>query len=325
MSPSPNLHARLEISIPQLGAFGVYEGTLPKPGQVYEVFPRMQYRYDLLLRQSQTTPAGVTFKLYLDGKFYGQGPQALQVRSVNDCPASYTDAYGKKHLIRWMAAAYVNEDHPWIDQLLREGLDTKAVNSFTGYLKSPPEAVLKQVFAIWEAFQRRGFRYSTISVNPTTDTAQRVRNQHIRFLDESVKTSEANCVDGSVLFASVLRKIHIAPFLVFIPGHCFLGFYLDPEHKQRAFLETTMMGNTDLTKYPEEVGADRGVPAGSAGLAKSRASYGAYVKAVQRGAEEYRQNEPTLVAGDSPDHQVVDIVQARKMGVMPIARVLPGR
>ena len=35
----------------------------------------------------------------------------------------------------------------------------------------------------------------------------------------------ANCIDGSVLIASVLQRIGLRSFLVLVPGHAFVGFY----------------------------------------------------------------------------------------------------
>lgn len=54
-------------------------------------------------------------------------------------------------------------------------------------------------------------------------------NQVFPALEISLAMSQANCVDGRVLFASILRKIDIAPALVLIPGHMFLAFQLDQE------------------------------------------------------------------------------------------------
>ena len=60
-------------------------------------------------------------------------------------------------------------------------------------------------------------------------------------------------MDGSVLFASLLRAINITPVLVQIPGHMFVGYYTDSSHKNLTFLETTMIGDVDLDDYfPEE-------------------------------------------------------------------------
>ena len=59
-------------------------------------------------------------------------------------------------------AAYVNEENPMIDHLLREALNTRIVNRFLGYQGSP-EAVDNQVYALWNVLQKRNFRYSSVS------------------------------------------------------------------------------------------------------------------------------------------------------------------
>ena len=56
-------------------------------------------------------------------------------------------------------------------------------------------------------------------------------------------------MDGSVLFASLLRAINIEPILVRTPGHMFVGYYTDNSHKDMNFLETTMIGDVDLDDF----------------------------------------------------------------------------
>lgn len=60
--------------------------------------------------------------------------------------------------------------------------------------------------------------------------------------DQSITNTQANCVDGSVLFASILRKISIKPFLVTIPGHMYVGFFLSLDKSDFVGLETTVIG-----------------------------------------------------------------------------------
>ena len=71
--------------------------------------------------------------------------------------------------------------------------------------------------------------------------------------DDALESSQINCVDGSVLFASLLRAINIEPILVRTPGHMFVGYYTDNSHKDMNFLETTMIGDVDLDDFfPDE-------------------------------------------------------------------------
>ena len=80
------------------------------------------------------------------------------------------------------------------------------MTSFTGYQSEDADEVLLQVFAVWNVLQRRGIKYSDIS--KTTPNSV-VTSQTVRFMDESLKSTQANCVDGSVLMASILEKIGI--------------------------------------------------------------------------------------------------------------------
>jgi hypothetical protein len=99
------------------------------------------------------------------------------------------------------------------------------------------------VAAIWAALQNRGLSYSSIT---TTTTSERFSFQHVRFLDQSISSSQANCVDGSVLLCSILRKIGLNVGIMLVPGHAYVCVR-DQENKQFiAGIETTMLGTSDL-------------------------------------------------------------------------------
>ena len=142
----------------------------------------------------------------------------------------------------WMFAAYVNENSPILDKILKEAIATRIVKGFGGY-QGDADSVLREVLAIWKALQDRGIRYSSITT--TAGTSRTVYSQHVRFVDESLANEQANCVDGSVLLASILRKLGLRTFLVTVPGHMYMGVYLTAEGEARAALETTLIGAVD--------------------------------------------------------------------------------
>ena len=41
---------------------------------------------------------------------------------------------------------------------------------------------------------------------------------------ESLADKEANCINGTVLFASLLEGISMSPAIVLVPGHAFLAW-----------------------------------------------------------------------------------------------------
>lgn len=247
VSPQDGAKARLEVAIDHISSPTSMEATLPRNGVRYFLSPKIKYKFADLTRIRQPLSVNVTFSLYIDERKVGEETQTVRVRSINDAPFARVSKDGKYQDYSYMFAAYVNENHPWIDQLLRQVLDIPVpiVREFVGYQKGPQE-VINQVFAIWYYFQRSGFTYSSITT-PTGFT-EGVYSQYVRTLEDSLKTRQSNCIDGTVLFASILRRIGIDPFIVLVPGHAYLGFYLDPQHRSVAYLETTVM-NTRANPY----------------------------------------------------------------------------
>jgi hypothetical protein len=56
----------------------------------------------------------------------------------------------------------------------------------------------------------------------------------------------ANCLDGTVLLASVLEAASLNPALVLVPGHAFLAWETQDGNGEWDYLETTMIGTHDF-------------------------------------------------------------------------------
>lgn len=217
----------------------------------YQIFPDVIWNYDALKNNRQAAPISVSVEVEMNGTSMGQKVRTYSVRSINECLLAYLDSKQQFHDTGIFFAAYVNEEHPMIDKLLREALNTRIVNRFLGYQLNRPESVEKQVYALWNVLQKRNFKYSSVSTSSLSSNV--VFSQRVRTLDDALESSQINCVDGSVLFASLLRAINIDPILVRMPGHMFVGYYLDKAHKKKDFLETTMIGDVNLDEFfPDE-------------------------------------------------------------------------
>ena len=104
---------------------------------------------------------------------------------------------------------------------------------------------------MWYVLQKRGFKYSSISNSSLSSNV--VFTQRVRTFDDALLSAQINCVDGSVLFASLLKAINLNPVLVRVPGHMFVGYYTDASHRNIHFLETSMIGDVNLDDFfPEE-------------------------------------------------------------------------
>ncbi len=135
-------------------------------------------------------------------------------------------------------AGLVDEDHQYIIEILN-AINQGSLCKRTGSCASGgggPEGELIAVFLVWDHLQRRGLRYSSLAGNANPD-AQACRSVH-----ESLSAKNANCVDGTVLLCSFLRRMGIESAIVLIPGHAFLAF----ESSLRGdslYVETTMLGS----------------------------------------------------------------------------------
>lgn len=229
----------------------ISEFVLEEPKTVYQIFPDVIWNYEALRNNNQAVPISVSVEVEMNGTKLGQKVRTYSVRSINECMLAYLDSNQKFHDTGIFFAAYVNEEHPMIDKLLREALDTRLVNRFVGYQSGRSGSVDKQVYALWNVLQKRNFKYSSVSTSSLSSNF--VFSQRVRTLDDALKSSQVNCVDGSVLFASLLRAVNIDPILVRIPGHMFVGYYLDKGHNKKEFLETTMIGDVNLDEFfPDE-------------------------------------------------------------------------
>lgn len=245
---------RIELSETPFFARSVSTFVLPQKGIDYIIYPDILWRYDALRNNEQAEPISVVANVEVDGKDWGQKVRTFSVRSVNECLLGYNQQLpnGQTRYIstRLFYAAYVNEENPQIDKVLREALNTKIVRRFLGY-QSSEEMVDKQVYALWYVLQKRNFRYSSVSYSSLSSNV--VYSQRVRTFEDALNSSQINCVDGSVLFASLLRAINITPVLVQMPGHMFVGYYTSQNKKDITFLETTMIGDVDLGEYfPDE-------------------------------------------------------------------------
>lgn len=249
-SPIPNCRLRIEIDETPFFRRSVSEFILPLKA-TYTIYPDIIWNYDALRNNDMAEPINVAVRVEINGKNIGQQVRTFSVRSLNECLLGYIGRDNKYHTTYIFFAAYVNEENPMIDEILKEALNTRIVNRFLGYQSSKADYVDKQVYALWNVLQKRHFRYSSTSYSSLSSNV--VFSQRVRTFDDALKSSQINCVDGSVLFASLLRAINIDPVLVRIPGHMFVGYYTDHSHKDITFLETTMIGDVDMDDFfPEE-------------------------------------------------------------------------
>ena len=285
--------------------------TLSKSGETYTVNPKIKYKYEQLARRTQTGPITVTYSVEVGENDAEEKFETLTLRSINDCPYGRS-IDGTWTSTRFMFAAYVNEQHPFVDGVLREALNSKIVNSFTGHQSKDKVEVYRQAYAIWYALSQRDVRYS--NVTQTVAASDTVGSQHIRLIDESIDNGQANCVDGSVLLASLLRKIDIEPILVHVPGHCYLAFVLDEEGKELTGIETTMIGSEIEGNAINVKGLENVIDQER----QADNSWKTFCAAIARGTANLKKFEKEFSDPENQRYKLISVAGARKSGILPI-------
>lgn len=304
---------RIEVNETPFFARSVSEFVLEKPRTSYLIYPDIIWNYEALRNNQQAEPISVAVTVEMNGEEIGQRVRTFSVRSINECLLGYVTNGTKFHDTGIFFAAYVNEENPMIDKLLREALNTRIVNRFLGYQAGKTEAVDKQVYALWNVLQKRNFRYSSIS--NTSLSSNVVFSQRVRTFDDALQSSQINCVDGSVLFASLLRAINIEPILIRIPGHMFVGYYTDSSHKNINFLETTMIGDVDLNDFfPDEQ-----LDSTMVGKSQNQMSRIAFDKSKEYAQKKYEQNKAGIHS-DKLNYMFLEISKDIRRKIQPIGK-----
>lgn len=261
-----------------------------------EVAPRTIYDYESLGRLRQSTPFNVTYTVQRGDEAPNTETQAWTAHQLNDCQLSGSNYYlTKKGEIKanptvtsYGIAGFVNENHPWIDGILKDGLETRLCEAFSGYQLGNKE-VLKQVNAVWTALQRRRISYSSIA---TSTLSGHNAFQHVRFIDESMTAAQANCLDGSVVFASIMRKIGLNVSIILVPRHAYVAVLNDEGSELIFAVETTMLKGSRLEEAIEF--------------------------ATLRGPESLEKIHAKLDDPNEQSYQEINIRDARQLGIHPI-------
>jgi hypothetical protein len=136
--------------------------------------------------------------------------------------------------------AFVTPNAPSVMSFLRKVAAHHPDGQLVGY-QGDETKVEPQVRAMFNALKTdAGITYvnSLVTFSPEEGAA----NQRVRLPRESLQDGEANCIDGTLLFASLLEAASLSPAIVLVPGHAFIAWETWKQKNQWRFLETTMIG-----------------------------------------------------------------------------------
>lgn len=203
----------------------------------------------------------------------------------------YVRSDGQSVDLAGIFAAYVDPHSPAVDAILaRAGLDAAPQHPLPAAAERARRLTLAA--AVWGELVRRGLRYSADVL--ALESGPRLYSQRVQLPEQTWQLGSAHCLDASVLIASVLERLGVPTFLVLVPGHALVGFYVDAARREAEVIETTLLAGRD-------------------------ASAGSFAAALAAGRARYRLALPHLAAGARPGHMVIDVSAARAYGIMPLA------
>jgi hypothetical protein len=158
--------------------------------------------------------------------------------------------------------AFVTPHAPGVEDLLRRALDYHPGHQMAGYqwantIEEARRSTREQVRAIYTALKLdAGLAYVNSPLNFGKQEGQITQRVRLPTTSLHENRSRANCIDGTVLYASLLELANLQPMMVIVPGHSFIGWRTWQGLEQLEFLETTLTG-TDSFENALRVGQNQ--------------------------------------------------------------------
>ena len=207
-------------------------------------------------------------------------------------------------------AVFVTPHQPAVEQLVRLAVERHPRKAMPGYqgaeyiingqrqvnLTEARNISQLQAKAFFETLKKEvRLRYTNALGNfgkQPHQTTQRVRLPMVSLANNS-GLGQANCIDGAVLFASLLENLDMEPLIVIVPGHAFVGWRIWAGVNEYDFLETTMIATRSF-----QAALDKG--------------NSLYQNAIQNGYSEHSLFHPEGFV------RVVDIAACRQKKINPL-------
>ncbi len=152
--------------------------------------------------------------------------------------------------LSYQIGAWVTPNVGAIIDMLRYAASYTPTGELWGYqsahtIEQRTTIVRVQIKAIFEALKEKAqitYTNAPISFGQRANEVQ----QRVNLPKDSLKYHQANCIDGAVLYASLIERAAMHSVIVIVPGHAFVGWETWEGSKKYEFLETTMTNNSSF-------------------------------------------------------------------------------
>ena len=146
----------------------------------------------------------------------------------------------------WLIAAWVTRESVRLQGIRRRAIELEPLVG-QKVLPGPTAATDARirVAAIYKALQEQQIVYNDDNIVFHAQESDYV--QRVQFPVETLDAKAGNCLDGSVLFGSVLSICGMDPLILLVPGHALVGWRVPGQEDPRGeFCETTRMAVADF-------------------------------------------------------------------------------
>jgi hypothetical protein len=311
-APADGERVRVQLTSPGVIKSADYTAVLERRGRAYEIYPPIVWDWQQLLAQARNQKVPISMQVNIGNSAPLVQTGSLTIRPLNE--ALYWvegDRNESPTNLNWIFAAYVDENDAEVARILEEAREQLALDGFVGYASDDPHVASKQVFAIWLALKARGLRYSNRVQAGLAHP--KLRSQYVRFVRQSLREHQANCMDGSILFASLLMRAGLRPYLVLVPEHAFLAYATDAAGTQLEYLETSMLDQENASNRSlSELAAS--LP----DLPDIQIEFESFEAAIEAARTQVEIAAGAFDDSTQGDYQIIDIRAARQRGVRSI-------
>jgi hypothetical protein len=131
-----------------------------------------------------------------------------------------------------------------VQDCVRRAADLCEGRMIRGYQGRGQDAVAEQVKALYTALRQAEITYVNSVIDFGAGPGQ--QTQRTRLPRESLAGKRANCIDGSVLMASLLEGASLNAALVLVPGHALVAWETWDGSDEWRCLETTLIGSAEF-------------------------------------------------------------------------------
>ena len=174
----------------------------------------------------------------MEGKILLERTKDILILSRNDMVWNLNSGFDMAPLITTFVTPH--DKMGYINKVLRLAADRTPFRRMVGYQpldpnKLPGQITDWQVKAVYDTLANLGMRY----VNTPMSYAGQ---QRIKFPSQVLDDRSGNCIELSILYASIFEALDMEPVIVLVPGHAFMGVRAWHGSNSVLFLETTMTG-----------------------------------------------------------------------------------